>query len=1174
MNKPGTFFRSLFGKSRKADQTVPENKTEEIFSNKTVPENAAETPHAERTVPDLPETKQDTEHTVYEGAGNETVPASSPSFAAPSIFADHPQADLCFDKGTLLMNSYRIESDPIKGGMGSVWRVRHMGWAADLAMKRPLPEMFSSESSKAAFINECSSWINLGLHPNIVSCYYVREIGGVPTIFSEWMDNGSLENRIEDGTLYAGTETEVQKRLLDVAIQYARGLHYAHEAGLIHQDVKPDNLLLTKSWQAGAADFGLAKARAQLTVPEGSGGKMDAGMTVISPAGGYTPAYCSMEQMDGKVLTRRTDIYSWAVSVLEMYYGSRPWAAGPAVGLSCAEYYASCRVNPSASLQKLLTRCLAAKPEDRPHDFASVEKDLLEIWRESFGEAYFRPKPAAASNTADSLNNQALSYLDLGMREKAEEKWRQALAADPTHLDSLYNQGLLLWRDARMTDLELLNRLKAANDRARARELTEQIRLEQNAHEPEVFGSVSCSPEAQIIFSADGKRVILSDADGGEFRVLDAETGEKTALVENGGAETGLALTPGSDPDIFWSSGTDALVRCSIREEAPTDYFANDSDHQKYFSFALDPAEGKAVVLLRERRQIGEWEVPRAECWDITGDRKLWSLSCELGGRVFISPDGKRFAAFSADQLKPSLEVWDLLRHQPLFSLPGHTGRILDLAVDRDFQFAWTISLDGTIRKWNLITRSLSRQYDPGPMSGSEQLALLPDGNLMILNCGEHHLIRFLNPETGRFFSAVGGKGLPLQSCAALHPRNGTVLIACADHHLYRFPAPRPLRRAEASLSRIGNAEAFLKRERAFRDFLHKAEEALRSGNPREAADCLRQARSQIGFDVHPDAVALSRKLGACCRAESLRGILKSTVLEGHESSPRLLSIHPDGRFAISACSGGDSRILLWDLEEGSMVWQVASPIRCGALAFTQDGHRILAHTSDDISSYTLVEPKGFNPEGKKLRPYARPEEEWPAGTSHVHALFPSPDGKHFLAGCSQTFSVFRYGSAKPVYTLEAEDLHALALSPDGQTILVGSGKRDLRRYRFEDGRELSPFRFRAQKLVFSPDGRLLAAVNGSECSLVNAENGSVLSTLPIQADAPFCFSHDSRFLWRAGEGGEVLLCRVEDGKILSRIPVTSGKITALAADPRGILLLAGCSDHRLVKIEPDWDYS
>ena len=92
-----------------------------------------------------------------------------------------------FHPGDLLLDTYRVESEAFQGGMGAVWRVHHTGWNVDLAMKRPKPQAFRTGEQKDNFTSECRYWMDLGLHPNIVSCYYVREIEGVPTIFSEWM---------------------------------------------------------------------------------------------------------------------------------------------------------------------------------------------------------------------------------------------------------------------------------------------------------------------------------------------------------------------------------------------------------------------------------------------------------------------------------------------------------------------------------------------------------------------------------------------------------------------------------------------------------------------------------------------------------------------------------------------------------------------------------------------------------------------------------------------------------------------------------------------------------------------------------------------------------------------------------------------------------------------------
>ncbi|MFZ2658641.1 MAG: hypothetical protein WAX69_27155 [Victivallales bacterium] len=87
----------------------------------------------------------------------------------------------------LLLGLYEIKGEPVAGGMGKVFRVHHTTWNVDLAMKQPHPELFETEEQKQNFIHECDAWINLGLHPHIVSCYYVREINGTPNIFAEWM---------------------------------------------------------------------------------------------------------------------------------------------------------------------------------------------------------------------------------------------------------------------------------------------------------------------------------------------------------------------------------------------------------------------------------------------------------------------------------------------------------------------------------------------------------------------------------------------------------------------------------------------------------------------------------------------------------------------------------------------------------------------------------------------------------------------------------------------------------------------------------------------------------------------------------------------------------------------------------------------------------------------------
>jgi serine/threonine protein kinase len=340
--------------------------------------------------------------------------------------------------------------------------------------------MFQNERQKAMFTHECEAWIDLGLHPQIVSCYYVREIGGVPSIFSEWMDGGSLTDWIEDGRLYEG-ESPLE-RVLDIAIQFERGLAYAHEHGLIHQDVKPDNLLLTREGDAKVSDFGIAGARSVLSAG-GVHKELSGSRSIVSDAGAFTPSYCSPEQYNKRKLTRRTDIYSWAVSLLEMLLGERYWKVGTVAGEGLDDYLAmDARVQIPDRLKALLKKCLAAEEENRPRDFGEVDGELLRIYQEEISSPYPREVSKAAADTADSFNNRALSFIDLAKPEEAEKCWEKAVALDKSNADALYNQTVHLWHSAKIdldktySSMEIM--LETAKDRLHATHLAAQFYLE------------------------------------------------------------------------------------------------------------------------------------------------------------------------------------------------------------------------------------------------------------------------------------------------------------------------------------------------------------------------------------------------------------------------------------------------------------------------------------------------------------------------------------------------------------------------------------------------------------------------------------------------------------------------------------------------------------------------
>ena len=365
-------------------------------------------------------------------------------------------------RGNIVLNTYQVTSDAIHGGMGSVWRVHHKIWDVDLAMKRPQPKFFAEGSGrrKEEFIEECQHWIDLGLHPNVVTCYYVRDIGGVPTIFSECMDGGSLKDRILEGSLYEGTESEIQGRILDIAIQTARGLRYSHDSGLVHQDIKPGNILVSKEWDAKIADFGLAKAQKNLEDKDEVRMAENETPAAGHKSTGYTLAYCPTEQAAGAIAEPWMDVYAWAVTVLEMFAGRRQWDSGAEVPQEVDRCFAESKIFVPEELRQLLRECLQGGASLQKNLLPLLDESLQRIYRQVSGHTYARTYPETVNTGADNLNNYALSMLDLGHEESALAAWNRAVQIYPDHLESAANRAFYLWRSAVITDTEVLDILK------------------------------------------------------------------------------------------------------------------------------------------------------------------------------------------------------------------------------------------------------------------------------------------------------------------------------------------------------------------------------------------------------------------------------------------------------------------------------------------------------------------------------------------------------------------------------------------------------------------------------------------------------------------------------------------------------------------------------------------
>lgn len=360
-----------------------------------------------------------------------------------------------------------------KGGMGVVWRVYHREWNRELAVKMPLPALVGSPTARDRFLREAETWIDLGVHPHIVQCLFVMDISGLPSLFLDYLTGGSLKQWIEAGHVRPGQ----WEKVLDIAIQIARGMAYAHSHGVIHRDIKPANLLIRGDERVCITDFGIVKTAT--SVESASPSPVEAGQLPqnlsITSTGAFlgTPQYGAPEQWgSAEEVDVGADIYALGVTIYEMACGRRPFDSDQerlAPEVLIDRHLSAQAPDPRtfypdipADLVQLLLLCLEKDPKRRPQSMERVQQVLEGIYRQVIGHPYTGTSTEPTELRPDTLNNRAVSLYSLGKRQEARDVWRRGLRIESGHPECLYNLTQMDKRAGRLDSEEALRRLRQA----------------------------------------------------------------------------------------------------------------------------------------------------------------------------------------------------------------------------------------------------------------------------------------------------------------------------------------------------------------------------------------------------------------------------------------------------------------------------------------------------------------------------------------------------------------------------------------------------------------------------------------------------------------------------------------------------------------------------------------
>src|ERR1700716_1058928 len=288
------------------------------------------------------------------------------------------------------LGPYEIASLLGAGGMGEVYRARDSRLKRDVAIK-VLPQALSADADRLRrFEQEALATAALN-HPNILAVFDIGTYESSPYVVSEMLEGETLRDRLRGGSI-------ATRKALDYALQIAHGLAAAHEKGIVHRDLKPENLFITRDGRIKILDFGVAKLQSLLENDQPA----DA-MTTVTKSGAVvgTVAYMSPEQLRGKPVDHRSDVFSVGAILYEMLTGRRAFRGETEVDTMTAvlreeppEMDVSQGRVPS-SLHQIIRHCLEKEPENRFQSGKDLAFALEALSGSSTSKAnlYWSPRP-------------------------------------------------------------------------------------------------------------------------------------------------------------------------------------------------------------------------------------------------------------------------------------------------------------------------------------------------------------------------------------------------------------------------------------------------------------------------------------------------------------------------------------------------------------------------------------------------------------------------------------------------------------------------------------------------------------------------------------------------------------------------------------------------------------
>ena len=562
-----------------------------------------------------------------------------------------------FSKGDTVryIGDYEIIQEIARGGMGIVYQARQIHLNRDVALKTILAGQFASDADVRRFQTEAEAAANLD-HPSIVPIYEVGEFEGHHYFSMKLIDGSDLSNCSAQFT----DDIDKTARLM---ISIAQAVQHAHQRGVLHRDLKPNNILIDSTGAPHITDFGLAKRT--------EGGES---LTNTSAIMG-TPSYISPEQARGeKSLSTATDVYGLGAILFHLLTGRPPFQGNSPpeilLGVLNEEPPSPAAVNPKVSrdINTICLKCLEKESERRYQSAAELADDLQRwlnhepilarrISPVRRAQKWLRRHPAVTSMLVMTL----VAMLGITWQ------WRRAEAERERSEYQLYvNHIALAQHEWLAGNMEYGNRnLSQCQPEHRQWEWHFMKRLCQPLlrHATLSFGkNIKGNRPTAIAFSPDGQHLIT--ARGRMARIEDVSSGVEIVVIET------------ADPILFvtYSLNGDFIVTVTRNETKRRGETWNtvtvwETDQKRYSLSGHSGSDGGIVFAPDGKRIIMPDSNQSIIIWDPQTDDVETFL--EINGRCFgiaLNPQGDRLAAVFKDGIK----IWNLETAEEVCSIKDH----------------------------------------------------------------------------------------------------------------------------------------------------------------------------------------------------------------------------------------------------------------------------------------------------------------------------------------------------------------------------------------------------------------------------------------------------------------------------------------------------------------------